>query len=265
MTERVITTIQDHIATVVLNRPEKMNALDQAGFEQLALAGEQLAQNSEARVVVLCAEGDNFCAGADKSFLQGAVSDPAVFAEKAFKLEAGQSANYFQKPAMVWNELDIPVIACVQGVAYGAGMQVALAADMRIGCETTAMSLFEIHWGLIPDMGVSQTLLNIVKADTAAELLLTGRAVKAQEALEMGLLTRVADNPKTVALELAQLIAQKSPDATRRGKKLLRECVQLNRADALALEASLQSELVGTPNQMEAAMANIQKRPAKFS
>ncbi len=264
MSERVKVSITNRIAEVVLKRPDKMNALDQAGFEQLAAAGEALKHDPAVRVVILHADGEHFCSGADKSFLQGAVSDPVQFKSRALDLPAGEIANEFQKPAMIWQQLDVPVIACLQGVVYGAGMQVALAADMRIASDTLAMSLFEIHWGLVPDMGITQTLPRLVRADIACELLLTGRVVKADEALQSGLITRLEQDPLSVARELALLIASKSPDATRRGKKLLRDCVGLNAEQGLKLEALLQSELVGSPNQIEAAMANLEKREANF-
>lgn len=265
MNERITVTTKDHIARVVLNRPEKMNALDQAGFEQLATAATDIGNDDQVRAVLIYAYGDNFCSGADKSFLQSAVADPAIFSQKAFDVANGETANEFQKPAMLWYELDVPVIVCVQGIVYGAGLQLALAGDIRIGAESTSMSLFEIHWGLIPDMGVSQTLPRVVRADVAAELVLTGRVVKAQEALSLGLLTRLETDPLSTATNLAEQIATKSPDAVKRGKQLLRESARMNTSDSLALEARLQSELVGTPNQMEAAMANLQKRKPKFT
>lgn len=264
MNERVTVTKKDHIATVVLNRPEKMNALDQAGFEQLAAAAASIGKDSQIRAVLIRGAGEHFCSGADKSFLQGAVSDPCVFSQKALNLANGESANTFQKPAISWLELDVPVIVCLQGVVYGAGLQVALAGDIRIGDESTSMSLFEIHWGLIPDMGVSQTLPRLVRADVAAELVFTGRVVQAKEALNIGLLTRLEADPLSAAIDLTKQIASKSPDAIRRGKRLLRDSARLNSDQALALEARLQSELVGTPNQMEAAMANLQKREPQF-
>lgn len=265
MSDRVLVTIQDHIAKVMLNRPEKMNALDQAGFEQLASAAVDISHDSRVRAVLIHANGDHFCSGADRSFLQGAFADPAVFSDKALNLAVGESANEFQKPAMLWYELDVPVVVCLQGVVYGAGLQVALAGDIRIGDETTSMSLFEIHWGLIPDMGISQTLPRLVRADIAAELMLTGRVVGAKEAMSIGLLTRLEDNPLRAAIDLTKQIAAKSPGAIKHGKRLLRESAKMNSAQGLALEARLQSELVGTPNQLEAAMSNLQKREPNFT
>lgn len=264
MSERVKLSVVDHIAEVVLCRPEKMNALDQAGFEQVTSAAKQIQTDSTVRVVILRAEGEHFCAGADKSFLQSAVADNDTFRKRALNLPDGETANEFQQPAIGWLDLDVPVIVCLQGIVYGAGMQVALAGDIRIASATTAMSLFEIHWGLVPDMGITQTLPGLVRTDIATELVVTGRVVNATEALDIGLLTHVADDPLADARAMATLIASKSPDATRRGKRLMRDSREMSRAQALALEAQLQSELVGTPNQMEAAMANVQKRDAQF-
>lgn len=264
MNERVSVSVSGHIAEVVLCRPDKMNALDQLGFEQLANASVQIKSDPTVRVVILRAEGDHFCAGADKSFLLNAASDGASFRKRVLNFPEGDIANEFQKPAIGWFELDVPVIVCLQGVVYGAGMQVALAGDIRIAADTTAMSLFEIHWGLVPDMGITQTLPRLVRADVGMELVLSGRVVKAPEAHELGLVTRVVDNPLTDARELAQQIAGKSPDAIRSGKRLMRDSVEMDRAQGLMFEAQLQSELIGTANQLEAGMANIEKRPAQF-
>ena len=265
MSERVRVTIVNHIAEVVLCRPEKMNALDQAGFDQMTSAAEQIKKDKSVRVVIIHAEGENFCSGADKSFLQGVAANADSFRKRALTFDEGQAANEFQKPVIEWVELDKPVLVCLQGVVYGAGMQIALAGDIRFAAPTTTMSLFEVHWGLVPDMGITQTLPKLVRSDVAMELVLTGRLVKAQEAAELGLLTRIDENPLSRARELAELIAEKSPDATKKGKQLLRDSYGLSRAEGLALEAQLQCELVGTPNQIEAAMANMEKRAAKFT
>ncbi len=265
MSERIQLTVSQNVAEVVLCRPEKMNALDQAAFEQLPAVAEQVKSDHSVRAVVIHAQGEHFCAGADKSFLQGAVSNQSTFRDRALTLSNNEIANEFQKPAMAWFNLDVPVVICLQGVTYGAGMQIALAGDIRIAAPTTAMSLFEIHWGLIPDMGITQTLPRLVRADVGMELMLTGRVVKAPEALDIGLVTSIADNPLEAARTLASQIASKSPGATSRAKQLMRESANMTSAEGLAMEAQLQSELVGTANQMEAAMANLEKRPAKFA
>ncbi len=264
MADRIIVEVSGNIAEVIFNRPDKMNALDQQAFDQLRNAAEKIKANQSVRAVYLRARGDHFCAGADTAFLQGAVSDKSVFTKRATSLEPGFDANEFQRPALAWLDLNIPVIACLHGVTYGAGAQIALAADFRICSPTLAFSLFEINWGLIPDMGITQTLPRLVKADVASELVMTGRVVKAQEAHDIGLVTRIADNPDSQCRELLDRLVSLSPDAVQRAKVLMRDAHNLDRTAALQLEAKLQSELVGSENQIEAARANIEKRKAVF-
>jgi len=264
LSDRIILKVSDHIAEVIFNRPDKMNALDQQSFDQLRNVAEEVKASPSIRAVYMYSRGEHFCSGADINFLQGAVSDKAVFSERAGKLEPGFDANEFQRPALDWLDLNIPVVACLQGVVYGAGAQIALAADFRICSPTLSFSLFEINWGLIPDMGITQTLPRLVKSDVAAELVMTGRVVKAQEAWDIGLVTRVDDNPDKHCRELVARLVSLSPDAVQRAKVLMRDAVKLNRADALQLEARLQSELVGSENQIEAARANLEKRRAVF-
>ena len=265
MSERVRITVSEHIAEIVLCRPEKMNALDQAGFDQLANTAKQVASDSSVRVVIIHAEGDHFCSGADKSFLQDAASNQSGFCKRVLHFPEGEIANEFQKPTIAWYELDVPVVICLQGTVYGAGMQLALAGDIRIASSTTAMSVFEIHWGLIPDMGITLTLPRLVRADIALELVVSGRIVNAPEALQIGLITRVAEYPLDEARKIAKLIAAKSPEAIQRGKRLMRDSANMDRAQSLRFEAQLQSELIGTANQLEAAMANLEKRDARFT
>jgi len=264
MTDRIIVEMSGNLAEVVLSRPDKMNALDQQAFDQLLDAAEKIKANRSIRAVDIRAQGEHFCAGADKAFLQGAVSNKSVFIDRANNLAPGYDANEFQRPALAWLDLPVPVVACLQGVVYGAGAQIALAADFRISAPSLAFSLFEINWGLIPDMGITQTLPRLVKSDVASELVMTGRVVKASEAHDIGLVTRVADDPDNQCRELLARLVSLSPDAVQRAKILMRDAAKLNRADALKLEAKLQGELVGSENQVEAARANIEKRPAVF-
>jgi len=265
LSNRIVLEVTDNIAEVIFNRPDKMNALDQQAFDELNEVAQEIRANQSVRAVYIRALGEHFCAGADINFLQGAVSDPAVFKQRANNIEPGCDANEFQRPALAWLDLNVPVVAGLQGVVYGAGAQIALAADFRISSPTLAFSLFEINWGLIPDMGVTQTLPRLVRSDVAAELVMTGRVVKAQEAQAIGLVTRLVDNPDNHCRELLARLVTLSPDAVQRAKVLMRDAASLNRADALRLEATLQGELVGTKNQIEAARAKIEKRAAVFT
>jgi enoyl-CoA hydratase/carnithine racemase len=161
--------------------------------------------------------------------------------------------------------MPVPVICALHGVAFGGGLQVALGADIRLAAPNARLSVMEIKWGLVPDMSLTQTLRDLVRLDVAKELTFTGRIVGAEEARELGLVTRVVDEPLALALEMAREIAGKSPDAIRYGKKLLEESWHADPATGLGLEASLQSELIGSPNQLEAVKANFEERPPKFA
>ncbi|MBW2230806.1 MAG: crotonase/enoyl-CoA hydratase family protein [Deltaproteobacteria bacterium] len=278
MSDRVTIDIQDGVADVRLNRPEKMNALDQAMFRGLAEAAAQLADDRSVRAVVLSGEGRAFCAGLDMaSFAAMAGDAPASGAERAEEkkrpADAGGllakggdgPANFAQAAGWAWRELPVPVIAAVHGVAYGGGLQVALGADIRVVAPDARLSVLEIKWGLVPDMSGTQTLRHLVRDDIARDLTFTGRVVSGQEAVEIGLATRVHDDPRTLALEMAREIAQKSPDAIRAGKQLLGEARTISVEDGLRLEARLQAGLIGQPNQVEAIRANMEKRAPNFA
>src|SRR5262249_60112411 len=130
-------------------------------------------------------------------------------------------ANYAQQAAYVWTELPVPVIAAVHGVAYGGGLQIALAADMRFVAPDAQLSVMEIKWGLIPDMTGSQTLRRLVRLDVAKELTFTGRVISGTEAAALGLATHGSDRPREDALALAREVAGKSPASIRAGQQLL--------------------------------------------
>jgi enoyl-CoA hydratase/carnithine racemase len=152
----------------------------------------------------------------------------------------------------------------VHGVAFGGGLQIALGADIRYVSPDAQLSVLEIKWGLIPDMSITQTLTRLVPLDVAKELTFTGRIISGAEAVELGLATKVSQDPLADALETAKLIATKSPHAIRAGKTLLNEALTMSRADALKLETALQVGLLGSPNQMEAVQANMMKRDPDF-
>jgi enoyl-CoA hydratase/carnithine racemase len=172
--------------------------------------------------------------------------------------------NHAQRPAWVWKTLPVPVIAAIHGVAYGGGIQIALGADIRIAAPDAKLSVMEIKWGLVPDMSLTQTLRDVVPLDVAKELTFTGRILSGEDAKALGLVTRVAENPHEAAMSLAREIAGKSPDAIRAGKKLYEDSWHADARTGLALEASLQTDLIGQPNQVEAVMANFEKRAPEF-
>jgi enoyl-CoA hydratase/carnithine racemase len=261
LSDRVSIAIDDEgIADVRLNRPDKLNACDLEMIEALGAAGSELAKNRSLRAVVLSGEGRAFCAGLDISLFSG--SEKSV--DELLEPDAESPANFVQRAAWAWAELPVPVIAAIHGVAFGAGFQVALAADIRCVAPDAKLSAMEIKWGLIPDMTGAVSLRRLVGLDFAKELIFTGRIVSGAEARELGLATRVSEAPRDEAFELAREMARRSPDAIRAAKRLLGESDELAIRDRLELEAGLQRTLIGGPNQIEAVRANLEQRAPRF-
>lgn len=264
MFERLEIEIKDHVAEVRLNRPAKKNALDLQFFSDLAAAGEELKHNTDVRAVVMFGKGGCFCAGIDTDALMEFSSDIKTLRDELQNPPAKHGGNKFQRPTLVWRELAVPVIAAVEGVAYGAGIQLALAADFRFMAPDASMSIMEARWGIIPDMGISQTLPQQIRADQAKELIMTGRSVDAKEALALGLTTWIADDPVARARAMAAQFAAGSPDAIQGGKALV-DRIWSTGQEALEVEAELQAKIIGFPNQVETVMARLQKRDPVYT
>jgi enoyl-CoA hydratase/carnithine racemase len=174
-------------------------------------------------------------------------------------------SNAAQQVAMVWRDVPVPVIAAVHGVAFGGGLQVALGADIRLVSPDTRMSVMEIKWGLVPDMAGMVLMRELARADVVRELTYTGRIFSGEEALQIGFATRLCADPLAEALQMAHDIALKSPDAIRAGKRLLNGAASQTAAELLMAESVEQKALIGSPNQVEAVKANIERRAPRFS
>lgn len=260
--QRVTIEITDHVADVRLNRADKHNGLDVAMFQALRDAAASLRENRDVWAVVLSGEGPSFCAGLD---VQDAVQSGALAqADNLDQRLEGELVNLYQAVAYDWRRVPAPVIAAVHGNCFGGGLQIALGADIRIAATDAKLSVMEIKWGLIPDMGLAVTLPPLVRQDVAKELTFTGRVISGLEARELGLVTKVAEDPRAAALALATEIAGKSPDATRFGKRLLNDAWFADDADSLLLESRLQKALIGSPNAMAAATAAFTKQPGEY-
>ena len=236
-------------------------------FTAIIEAGESLALAKDVRAVVLSGNGKGFCAGLDMaSFAAMADQDTGEERDPTQTLLSrdNRPENFAQRPAMVWKQLPMPVIAALHGVVFGGGAQVALGADIRIAAPDLQMSIMEIKWGLVPDMSITQTLRDLVPLDVAKELTFTGKIFDGQQAAALGLVTRVADDPYAEAMQLARDIADKSPDAIRAAKTLFEEAWHADSRTGLELEASLQGGLIGSSNQLEAVAANFEKRAPAF-
>lgn len=249
------------VATVTMVRADKHNALDQAMFEGLMNAAGQLAVDSSVRAVVLHGEGTSFCSGLDiASFLSGRDGTAVLLGR-----EGGRVANFAQRVSYDWSLVPAPVIAAVHGNCFGGGLQIALGADIRIAAPEAKLSIMEVKWGLIPDMGITQTLPRLVPIDVAKELTFSGRVVSGSEALALGLVTRTSDDPLVLALALAEEIAQKSPDAIRAAKRLYDQSwAGDDTAAALGRESALQAGLIGKPNQLAAVAAGMSGQQPVF-
>ena len=257
--------VADGIAEVRLNRPERKNALSMELFEALAKAGERMKSEPGLRAVILSGEGGDFCAGLDLTVMQSLAGRLDEMRERLLNPPTGEVANWFQKPCYVWQELGVPVIAAIEGVCLGGGMQLALAADFRIARADARLSIMEAKWGLIPDMGISQNLPKLMRADQAKELMMSARMFDGAEAERLGLVTRLADDPVGAAREMAVQLAGKSPEAVAGIKALVDRVWTMPASKGLAVEAEIQAPIIGSANQIEAVMANMQKRPPKFS
>lgn len=257
---RVLLTVDGGVAHVQLNRPDKHNGLDPAMFDALFEAAEAVSQTPGLRAVVLSGAGPSFCAGMDfPSFMANIAEHMHHLMDEMFG-----PANRAQHVAWAWRALPVPVIAALHGHVYGGGLQLALGADIRLVHPDAKLSIMEIQYGLIPDMGFTQTVLPALRPDVASELVFTGRKVGAEEAARIGLCTRIEADPLAAARALAGQIAARSPHAIRAGKRLIREAPGLDAAGSFALEASLQRDLLGSPNQLEAVMASFERRAPSF-
>jgi enoyl-CoA hydratase/carnithine racemase len=259
--DRVSVLIEDHVAVVTLTRPDKHNALDLPMFDAITAAAVRLRDEPGLRAVVLHGAGKSFCSGLD--FVAVASSGEGLTGLTGPLDEP--SPNYFQRPAYEWIRLPVPVIAAIHGNCLGGGLQIALAADIRICAPDAKLSVMESKWGLIPDMSITRTLPRLVGIDVAKELTYTARVFDGQEALRLGVVTSLSDSPLEAARELAAQIAAKSPDAIRRAKRLFDEAWTGTPDETLGLEAQLQKQLVGTPNQLAAVTSGMTKQPAEFT
>jgi enoyl-CoA hydratase/carnithine racemase len=267
MEPRISVAISDGVADVRLVRADKMNALDAAMFGALVATSDRLAHEKGLRAVVLSGEGRAFCAGLDMgrfaAMKEEGGSGIAGGEKRDLAARTHGLANFPQQAVWGWRQLPVPVIAAIQGVAFGGGFQLALGADMRFLAPDARMSIMEIKWGLVPDMAGTPILASLVRDDILRELTYTGRIFSAQEALAYGLATRICDDPQTAALEVAREIAGKSPDAIRACKRMLNKLL-VDPGPALLAESVEQQKLLGSPNQTEAVRANMEKRAPRF-
>lgn len=263
LTKPVVLIDHGNVAEVRLNRPEKLNAIDNAMFAELISIGEQLSSEGSVRAVVLSGEGRGFCSGRDVDVLSRK-DEMQPSSGGAPKRPPGRNTNRSQHAAWLWSELPVPVIAALHGVVFGGGLQIALGADIRIVSPDVRLSVLEIRWGLVPDITGTYTLPRLVGLDVAKEMTWTGRVVNGEEAVRVGLATRLVDDPREEAINLAKVIASQNPDAVRAAKRLLSASLSRSPGEQFLDEESTIASLRGTRNQLESVASYLEGRPPVF-
>lgn len=256
--DRLSVSLIDHVARVHLERPDRHNAMDPPMIDALLEVQRWLGERVGLRAVVLTGEGESFCSGLD---VASVVASPERVAWLLTPDASG--VNPAQRLALGWRDLGAPVVAALHGHVFGAGLQMALGADLRIVHPEATLALPEIEWGLMSDMAVSVTAAAL-RQDVIQDLMLTGRHLAGDEAMVLGLASRLDEDPREAALELAVSMARRSPKAVAAARRLWREAPRLDERGRLAMEAELQRNLLAGREQREATRARLNGRPPRF-
>lgn len=257
MTDRILLSFEGGTAVLTLNRPDKHNGVDEPLLRAMVTAQRTLKKRRDVRAVIVQGAGPSFCAGIDAKAIFGQPLRAALLMTQLW----WPWRNVFQVWSMGFRELGVPVIAAVHGNCFGAGIQLALGADIRIARPDARISIMEARLGLVPDMGGPTLLRELVPLDVAKELTMTGRVLSGDDAFALGLVTHVSGDPLASARTLAAEIATRSPDSVAASKFLLQRAWGASEGTALARERQYQRRVVGRPNQ-RAALAASQQRTA---
>ena len=259
----LIYTKEDHIATITLNRPERMNALTLDTHTELAQAIEQVKNDDEVRVLIITGAGRGFCSGDDvgEIFLTGEGWSADAKAKSLAYLEGGVEGG----GCGALLSLNKPTIAAVNGAAVGYGCDITLMCDMRIASENARFGEVFIRVGLIPDQGML-LLPRLVGLAKAYELILTGDIIDAREAERIGLVNRVVPHEQLEAVtkELATKLAKQPPLAIRLAKEGIRRGLKLPLHSLLSFHGPAVLFLAGTEDHIEGAKAFTEKREPVF-
>ncbi len=260
MSNHVSCTVTDGIAHVRLERPDKLNALTLDILDDLVSVAQRLRRDKTLRAVIISGNGDAFCAGLD---FASVMRNPAGVA-KAFIPRPWRGTNTFQEAPWAFRRIPVPVIAAVHGHCLGGGLQIALAADFRIATPDSRWSVLEGKWGLIPDMSGIQALKELVGIDQAKLLTMTAEVFDGSRARELGLVTRLDNDPLTGALALANELTRKSPDALAAAKRLFNESWTASPRRTFALERFEQAWLLAARNTKAAREAAFKRAEAVY-
>lgn len=235
----------DGLATITLHRPQKLNAFDMDMFQELDRVMRYVKKQKTIRVVIVAAEGSDFSTGLD---IKGVMTRPNNVLKLLWKWWPSQ-ANLAQRMNCGWRQLPVPVIFAIQGRCWGAGLQMALGGDFRIVSPEASLAIMESRWGLIPDMGGSLALRELVSYDRALGWSIRSRRISADEAYSAGLVTSIANDPLASAEELARDLMTKSPDAIAAIKNLYQYAWHHNDSSLLRREWLLQLRMLLSKNR----------------
>jgi enoyl-CoA hydratase/carnithine racemase len=263
MSEVVELERDGRVAVVSLNRPEKLNACSPAVFAGLAAVGAEVRDDGDVRAVLLRGEGRAFCAGLDTASLQafGAADPPSGNGDRA--ADTVPDVNGFT----IWNLMSKPVVAAVQGYALGAGFQLALAADIRFASPDAIMSVFEITYGLVPDLGGTQLLPQLVGPAVAKELIWTAKRITADEALAWGIVNHVvpAAELEDTARAFAHDLAARPPLPIQFAKELVQLSGRIPLEEGHRRELAAQAKCLASADMREAVAAAFEKRRGSYT
>ncbi len=256
----IILAKEDGIATITLNRPEKRNSFSHEMLEELRQALEELATDDEVRVMVITGSGQAFCSGADVKAMAVSASSPHVN-----ESENGPAAENVQL-SLLLQKFPKPIIAAVNGVAAGGGLDLALACDIRIASDQARFSAVFVRRGLVPASGCVYFLPRLVGIDRACQLMWTGDMVNACEAERIGLVTMVVPHEELydTARELAEKLAKGPPHVIRKTKQAIYDCLRMDLQETTRYLAPLRKEQSKTEDHREGVRAFVEKRAPVF-
>ncbi|PHN05081.1 crotonase/enoyl-CoA hydratase family protein [Flavilitoribacter nigricans] len=260
-------SIDEYIARVNINRPEKANALHREAWEELQTVFEALDQDDEVRVIVLSGEGKHFCAGMDLEVLMNIQQFQTIDCEGRKREKLRQFILRLQAMVSALEACRKPVLAAVSGACVGGGLDIIAACDMRYCSEDAYFSIKEIDLGMVADLGSLQRLPRIIGPGMTAELAYTGRNVSGREAAQIGLVNQCYSDREALeagVLEIARSIAQKSPLSVRGIKEVMLYARDHSVADSLQQISIWNAAMFLSKDLEEAFLAAQSRRPPKF-
>ncbi len=255
--------LQGHIALVTFNRPEARNAINAEVGVRLACAWQEVKDNDTVRVAVVTGRGSAFCAGADLGQLIPLVSGarkPQNDWEEQVLAEPGITGR-----ALLRNfDPEKPIIAAINGHAIAGGMEIVQGTDIRVSAPGAKFGVQEVKWAIFPAGGSTVRLPAQIPFAKAMELLMTGDLITAEEALNLGFLNHVSEDPMAKAMEIAEKIAANGPLAVRAIRRSARACLGVPEQEALKIESQISRPIFQTEDAREGPRAFMEKRQPQY-